>query len=187
MILGQTCNQINGLNLYSYCLNNPIKYIDSTGRIPFVNVVKRSHYTTPNSLITNKLFSTIFGNISLSATQTHQRQETGFFYAFSDIGNDLTSYGIGINAWGWLGLEVGLQTDGNFAFGLQLTPWVHAGVQLGLSGIGFNLGFNLGDTSYDLSINIGWETIAVVATAATIIIYAPVLAPMAAIVILRSL
>ena len=41
-ILSETAGEINGLNLYAYCYNNPVMYTDSTGCSPFWDGVKKA-------------------------------------------------------------------------------------------------------------------------------------------------
>ena len=102
----------------------------------------------------------LIGNVGFSTTLTKQNQEPKLFYSYSDIGNDASKYGAGINAGGWLGANVGVSSEINAYVGLQVTPWVHAEASLGFDGIGASVGFDVGDISYDFEIKGGWGIIA---------------------------
>lgn len=169
-------------NLYNYCLCNPISYIDSNGFIPVANIINRAKYTLRiKRLINDKFYSKFFGNISISASTTLSDKETGIFYAFSETSvNDImgsTSVGIGINVYGWLGIELGVSYDYNLYVSVNLTPWIHAGASIGLDGIGLNFGITYENISADIDINIGWGTILLTGLAVAI---APAAAPLVA-------
>lgn len=164
---------LNGMNLFAYALNNPLAFVDHTGTIPFANsVIQNLVNGTIWELVPDSTWASLLGNISITqTTEIFSSDELGFFYSYhnTNIGssNSVTG-GVGINAWGWFRLDLSYYaSDGHYgvAVGLQLTPWFHAGISLGTDGIGFNIGLNIGDTSYDLNIKIGWGLILAVATA----------------------
>ncbi len=147
-------NTVNGLNLYCYCLNNPIKYVDFSGCIPFANsFIKNS--VTHNIFGFNNFY---WGRLLYSTTiLENQSEETGFLYAYSayDLNRDV-SHGVGINFWNWLGVNLGVNTTQlNIFAGLNITPWLHANASLGLDGITLSLGVMVDDVSHDFSIGIG--------------------------------
>ena len=77
---------LNGLNLYAYCFNNPIEYIDAYGNIPVVNYIFRTQILYfNNKLMDFGLYSTLFGNITVGGVKRNQNQEAGIFYAFSNM------------------------------------------------------------------------------------------------------
>ena len=66
-----------------------------------------------------------------------------------------------INIVGWLGADVGVNSEINTFVSDQVTPWAHGEVSFGLDGIGAVIGVDVGDTSYDFEINGGWGLIAI--------------------------
>ena len=71
---------INGLNLYAYCFDNPIFYVDKTGCIPFASTFFKSYYQK----LIGGFNSKWWGRIKYSTTTaSNQTDEKGFFYAFS--------------------------------------------------------------------------------------------------------
>ena len=145
----------------------PIKSSTSSeAAYSFANHVERGHITTPSEMLDMGFF---WGKVGFSSTLTTQNKEPGFVYSYTDVGNDSSSCGVGTNAGGWLGANVGASTEMNIFVGAQVTPWVHGSVSLGLDGIGLIVGFDVGDTSYDFEIKGGWGLI--------IAIFAPQLAP----------
>ena len=162
---------LNGLNLYAYCCNNPIKYVDVYGNVPIVNYILRTQILYfNNKLMDFGLYSTLLGNITVGGVKRNQNQEAGIFYAFSDMTvfdeknssllGTTHSIGLGINAGGWFGLEVGLnanksQGDFNVSVGLSVTPWFNMSVQVGTSGLGIDFEIGNGEDAFVLSVRIG--------------------------------
>lgn len=56
-----------------------------------------------------------------------------------------------------------MSSEKNAFASVQITPWIHGEVSLGLDGIGAVVGFDNDDTSYDFEINGGWGIIAIFA------------------------
>ena len=183
-------------NLFCYCINNPINFVDSNGYVPYAinyqlsqNIFKEKIKDTPisNSIIKvyiKKSFEIlsdvnlkkVFGNLSFSIKKYILNQDAGFFYQSSEKGSDGFSQSVGINALGIFGIEVGFNDNYNLFYNVNITPWAHFGASIGLDGIGFNGGIFINNTSYDFDVHIGWGTVAVVAVA----IVAPVVSPFVA-------
>ena len=163
---------INGLNLYAYCGNNPVNFFDLFGHIPIANVITKVAYTKLICGVDNFWW----GRINYSTTVTiEQTEEAGIFYAQNIINNNENSWGAGINLWGWLGLEFGVDGNKNklnVYSTFNITPWIHMGVSFGLNGISLSFGFNFSNISYDFSIGIGLAPVIVVGSIALLIISA---------------
>ena len=182
---------INGLNLYAYCFNNPIEYIDNLGRYPIINRSEKIH--TSRTIFESIFLHKIIGSFSVSRTITksiefNHGNKQGFLYLYHDLGyNDYDyvdaasslpnseTYGVGVNFFEWLGIEVGANNNKNFFINAQITPWFQTGVQIGADGIGLNLYFG-SNTTLDVSLNTGWGGIAIIAGAIACI-SAPYIAP----------
>ena len=178
---------INGLNLYTYCGNNPVKYsfvplnINRKGDTFSSNInslVSANSLATGKagsadfrlnhillvhnniSLVPSRLFTGIVGNISYTITRQNN-DVNGIIYTFTNVGNDNTSNGIGLNLGDWLDVSVYTSTSLGVGVGLQVTPWLTSGAEISLTeGISLSAGVINGDTTHELSINIGWGTIA---------------------------
>ena len=124
----------------------------------FANYVKKSHITTAIGMLN---LGVLIGKIGFSTTVTKENKEPGLFHSYSDIGNDSNKYGAGINICGWLGASVGVSDEINAFIDVQVTPWVHGELSLGLDGIGLTLGFDADDTAFDFEVNGGWGLIAI--------------------------
>lgn len=124
------------------------------------NHVEKVHVTTPTAMVN---LGTLFGKVGFSTTVTKQNKELGLLHTYSDIGNDASKYAAGINIIGWLGIDIGVSSEKNAFASVQITPWIHGEVSLGLDGIGAVVGFDNDDTSYDFEINGGWGIIAIFA------------------------
>ena len=163
------------LNFYTYCKNNPVMYIDSTGKyplqvipnflvtfekdLPLANVVNRFSYT--ESLKINPLFARLIGNLSFTVTVQSEKQ--GWFYAYTDIGNGYVGYGAGINLGNVLGIEVGVTGGSFWDFGVHVGisfGYFSIGKSIGTSGIGTSLSLTIENTTYTVEGTIGWGTIA---------------------------
>ncbi len=185
---------LNGINLYCYCLNNPIIYSDHLGNIPIKylnkniptrfsgnnnstsNYIERTHIKYSNKLIPfSRPINRIFGNIDISSSLLTQTGSPNKFYSFSDLGNDYSSMGVGFNLWDSFHFEIGVMDKGNIYFYMD-NSIIHSKFSIGLDGLGFNFGIEINNKSYDLDINIGIGTIVLTAVS---FIAAPILAPFA--------
>ena len=157
---------INGLNLFAYCLNNPVYYIDVSGNIPFANSITRIVQEKTIKGYYNKWWGRAYYSVSVTA----QSAEPGFFYSYTGTNiHGVDTAGVGLNVWGWLGLELGVNYEGNLTAGFNITPWFHGGVELGTGGINISLGINIDDTSHDISFGIGAGLIAAVVGAVAVV------------------
>ena len=124
---------INGLNLYAYCGNNPIKYVDRLGNMPIVGAYKQIYKQYLLSGFDNKWW----GRINVSASHSIKLTgEQGFFYAVTAINEasgEKTWGGGKINTWDWLGIE-SFDSEINLGIGINITPWLHFGVSIGADG-----------------------------------------------------
>lgn len=136
-----------------YSANNPIMYSDITGTYAVLNNNISSSYTLSNhvsktsqsfKLIYDSYLSTIFGNVSYTITESDK--SVGLFYNYSCVGNTSLKYGAGVNLVGWVGV-----------YGFISTP--------GEIGVGIFIGINIGNTAHDISVNLGWGTIGIIAIA----------------------
>ncbi len=185
-------NYFNGLNLYIYCNNNPIKFLDKNGQYPIANVfnnwienvknipisnfVNRVYLKKEIEIFSDRYLQNIFGNVTFSAKKYILNPKTGFFYQASEMGNEGFSHSVGINALDILGVEVGYDDNYNLFYNVNITPYLHFGTSIGAQGFGFNGGIIINNTSYDFDIHVGWGTAAVIVTA----IVAPVVSPFVA-------
>ena len=105
-----------------------------------------------------------------------QTGDKGFYYEYIDSTNikDL-AWGSGIEISEWFGIEAGFQTPGDYAWDAQCTPWIHGGMQIGMSGISITIGIVNKDTSLDYTIRAGRITIIGIAVISTAPVWAPVL------------
>ncbi len=174
-VLDISRSELNGLNLYCYCLNNPVKFLDVLGMIPLSNTYYQTHLTISNDkLISEFTYGRIFGNATYSQTViVSQSEERGIFFAYTDVGNDMTIWGAGINLYEWLGIELYVNSYCNIGFTWSITPYFQLGVSVGIDGLGLSFGINSGNINHNISINIGIGTLAV----AFAVVAAPVIAP----------
>ena len=174
---------VNGLNLYCYCNNDPVN-VGSTApkevnkikifaanpelhkptrgkqhksflsfRLPKSNHVMMTHHTT--SLIEDAIIGGFFGNISYVVTT--QLNEANTFYTYSNVGNDSASYGVGMNLGNWYGTSAYISSNIGVGVSTQLTPWFTYGAELSLlEGISFSAGIISGNTTHEISVNVGW-------------------------------
>ena len=154
-------SSINGLNLYSYANNNPISIVYSSSGFGanggMVSSIAMTHYTT--SLIENEFIGSLFGNISY--TVTTQLNDSEMFYSYSNIGNGGYSAGVGMNLGNWYGISVYVSSNLGFGTSMQLTPWITYGAEISLQdGISFSFGTISGNTTQEITANVGWGTIA---------------------------
>ena len=147
-------------------------YTDITGAYPVLNNNILSSFVISNhvnktsqsfKLIYDPYLSTIFGNVSYTITESDK--SAGLFYTYSCVNTSYLKYGTGANFGGWLGVYGFISTPGEIGVGVQITPWVHASGQIGLSGVGFSVGITIGNTAHDISVNIGWGSIGIMTIA----------------------
>ena len=133
--------------------------VSSLGGInwPKSNSVAMTHYTT--SLIENAFIGSFFGNISY--TVTTQLNDSEMFYFYSNIGNGGYSAGVGMNLGNWYGISAYVSSNLGFGTSMQLTPWITYGAEISLQdGISFSFGTISGNTTQEITANVGWGTIA---------------------------
>lgn len=124
---------------------------------PKANSVLMTHYTT--SLIENAFIGAFFGNISY--TVTTQLNDSEMFYSYSNIGNGGYSAGVGMNLGNWYGISAYVSSNLGFGTSMQLTPWITYGAEISLQdGISFSFGTISGNTTQEITANVGWGTIA---------------------------
>ena len=144
-------------------------YTDNLGYIPFASIFTKAYYKKLVWGFNNKWW----GRIDYSTTlRTEQTKETGFFYAFSDfnIADGRKSVGLGINVFGWVGLEVGAIDSGDLSIGGNLTPWFNFGVSIGASGISLSMGVNIDETNHEFTIGIGLAPAIIIVGVASIVL-----------------
>ena len=185
---------VSGLNLYCYCMNDPISYCDPSGNLPridvclledmLINKIKKllkgqtgndgcevngilmNHYTT--SLIENKTIGSLIGNVSY--TVTTQSQNSKKFYLYDNIGNDGCSKGIGFNLSEWYGVNWYYSSDFGIGRSVQITPWLTFGSEISLvNGISFSAGNVFDNTTEEFTVNIGWGAILAIAAVPVIV------------------
>ena len=123
----------------------------------FANHVTRTHVTTPEFTINYGFW---WGKIGYSSTVNKQNKRNGIFYSYSDTGNNSVSYGVGIGE--WYGIGVGASKDGNIFYEVQLSPYFHGGVSIGIDGFGYTYGIDVGNTAHDIEVKVGWGTVALI-------------------------
>ena len=146
---------VNGLNLYAYCRNNPIKFIDFCGHIPTSN----SYSTNSSTLTLFGFHHKYWGRLLITATQTFYRsEESGIFYSYEDTNvgfSNMMTWGAGINLWGWFGIDLSYNSEYNIGIGINISPYFHINASIGLDGVSIGLGIVINDTSYDLTVGLG--------------------------------
>ena len=174
----------NGLNLYAYCNNNPIKYIDFTGNFAWINSSIEIYASqTLFSLTNSKITESLIGNFSIALTAKKDVEystgdKRGLLYLSHSIGKDNVvtewgetsdEYAIGINLFDWFGIGLKANDSINVGASIELTPALEFGVEIGRSGIGINASFGTNQT-IDISANLGWLTLAGIAA---VVAFAP--------------
>ena len=186
-------SSINGLNLYSYCGNDPVMCrlgynlggvisapISNIGSIssnissrnrsssprsrsrvsasttPFANVVSMTNYST--TLVDNILIGMALGNIS--HTTTIQHNNSGVFYAYSNIGNSTSSVGVGLNIKDWYGLNAYVSSNIGIGSSMQLGSITYGAKVSVLDGVSFSFGTVTGNVTNETTVSIGWGTLA---------------------------
>ena len=83
------------------------------------------------------------------------------------MGNDSASNGWGINIGDWIGASMYTSSNRGAGVGIQITPWFTIGAEISLyDGITFSGGYIMDDVTHEVSFNIGWGTVGLVASAA---------------------
>ena len=152
---------INGLNLYAYCGNNPVMYVDPNGNIPFASAFTKIYHKNLVWGVDSRWWGRIKYSPSMLIEQT---DEKGFFYAFfgKNVYNNEGSAGVGINVFGWLGLEIVVNDSYNLSISGNITPWLNLGASIGLSGLSLHASINDGQTNHEVSIGIGLAPVVIV-------------------------
>lgn len=144
---------INKPNKKGYS-NNLLNTITTSG---MPNVVSMTHVST--QLIENVLIGKLIGNVSYKITT--QLNDSNLLYAYTNIGNGEVEYGIGLNVGNFYGLSA--YTSSNLGIGIssQLAPWFTYGSEVSLiNGVTFSFGTISGNITSEVSVNVGWGTIA---------------------------
>ena len=180
---------LGGLNLYSYCYNNPITNIDKIGNYPSPNYsITISQREVLASLINNQTYAFFFGNIELSrtvtlnATNKKNTLKNGLYTNFDyDALNKIGKITTGFNIENIFNIGVGISSNGSFFVSGQIGSFLNGGISAGLNGISISIGLNFGNLSYDLTATIGWGTLGLVSIAGVLIPYLiPILVPLGA-------
>ena len=166
--------------MFAYCNNNSVGTTDPHGHLPkwitdsaewvnnnifkpIGNFAKKQYNNVREAHFTQQLmqldFGLLLGKVGISTTYTERNESRKPFFSYSNIGNDCCSWGAGINLGGWLGLDLGVNSNGNVYLNLQVTPLLHGNISLGYEGIGASIGVDHKQTSYDLSATAGWGTV----------------------------
>ena len=121
------------------------------------NIVSMINYST--TLVDNVLFGMVLGNISI--TNTTQLDDSGTFYLYSNVGNSTSSIGAGLNVGNWYGLNVYLSSNIGIGYSVQIASYSTYGVELSvLDGISFSFGSVSGNETNEITVSIGWGTLA---------------------------
>ena len=189
--------KIDGLNLYAYCLNNPMGLINNGGRAQSYSSINSASMTLNGAMNAGKtnyfglsandannighiamghytrsirkgLAGSIFGTVSFTTTwQESNAASGGVIYSFTNVGNDSASKGWGINIGDWIGASMYTSSNRGAGVGIQITPWFTIGAEISLyDGITFSGGYIMDDVTHEVSFNIGWGTVGLVASAA---------------------
>ena len=194
-------------NLFVYCGNNPANVTISTttninspntttapaikGTIggsnsatPLANFVSMSNYSI--SLFENFLIGMALGNISHTTTFQHNTAE--MFYAYSNVGNTVSSVGLGLNIKNYCGVSAYFNSSVGVGLNVQVNPFLTYGTEVSLlDGFAVSIGTISGDTSNEITLSIGWGSlVAAYAVAVSPIPGARVVAASAVLIILCS-
>ena len=124
------------------------------------NVVTKTHITTEIEKID---LGVGFGEVGFSSTTIiSENEEPALLCAYSDVGLEESRHGVSVNEEGVLGAGFGFSDEGNVFVNAQLASVLHAEVSLGIDGVGGSIGVDVGKTSYDFEIKIGWGTLALI-------------------------
>ncbi len=150
--------RINGLNLYAYCFNDPISYVDIVGRMPFVGYISSvKQKEAIFSFISDPLWGDMFANIVVSVSNTRKiTGEKGFLYTFYEIDDKgEETAGIGINFWDWFGVDLSVTVGKRISLGIQISPYFHIGIGIGVDGISLSMTFSYEGCSLEIDANLG--------------------------------
>ena len=162
---------IGGINLYAYCLNDPVNNIDPSGH--FVMQHNMSRLIHMRSIMAKSDLSWFAGHVnSISKSQEiyllslgvlsfsyaisafEADRDKSFLYSYSDLNGTLSSYGIGANVRGWFGIQLGLSvgfSDWRFLLTGRNSPFdFTSSVQL-TPWITFNASIGLGGLGLGIS------------------------------------
>ena len=128
----------------------------SASSTPFANVVAMTNYST--TLVDNILFGMALGKIS--HTTTIQHNNSGVFYAYSNIGNSTSSVGVGLNIKDWYGLNAYVSSNIGIGSSMQLGSITFGAEVSVLDGVSFSLGTVTGNVTNETTVSIGWGTLA---------------------------
>lgn len=123
---------------------------------PFANVVSMTNYST--TLVKNILIGMALGNIS--HTTTIQHNNSGVFYAYSNIGNSTTSVGVGLNIKDWYGLNAYVSSNIGIGSSMQLGSITYGAEISVLDGVSFSFGTVTGNVTNEATVSIAWGTLA---------------------------
>ena len=172
----------NGLNLYAYCLNNPVMFMDTFGTLPISistllkilsNTSNRNRKNSINLEVEQSLslFDGIlkYLTINIEYTVTVSKETPSMFYSYYSYNrnNNVITNGVGLNINDSFGISLYITSDISAGIQLQMDQF-HFGASAGLDGIGFNFGYNIGNTTHDFNINISYTTIATAAIVASL-------------------
>ncbi len=115
--------------------------------------IKRSHTTTPKAMLD---MGPVVGKVGFSQTVTQQSNSPGLIYSYTDIGNDESRIGTGVNIAGQAGVSVGASSSGNVFVQVQVTKWAHAEISFGIDGIGLLTATDMNNISNNFEFQIGW-------------------------------
>ena len=115
--------------------------------------IKRSHTTTPKAMLD---MGPVVGKVGFSQTVTQQSKSPGLIYSYTDIGNDESRIGTGVNIAGQAGVSVGASSSGNVFVQVQVTKWAHAEISFGIDGIGLLTATDMNNISNNFEFQIGW-------------------------------
>ena len=181
-ILSQGKDFFNGLNLYAYCGNNPVMFIDTFGTWPISistllkilsNTSNRNRKNSINLEVeqSSSLFDGVlkYLTINFEYTVTVSKETPSMFYSYYsyNMHNNVITNGVGLNLNDSFGISFYITSDISAGIQLQMDQF-HFGASAGLDGIGFNFGFNIGNTTHDFNINISYITIATAAIVASL-------------------
>ncbi len=138
------------------CKNLSSSIINNYYTFPKINSVAMTHYTI--SLIENEMIGSLFANISY--TVTTQLNDSQLLYSYNNVGNDGYSTGFGINLGNWYGFSTYVSSNYGIGISKQLTPWITYGTEISLkNGVSFSLGIITGNTTQEITANVGVCTI----------------------------
>ena len=177
-----TPETVDGLNLYVYGGNNPIKVTaqissstvkeDKNSNNPIYKTKSKRlnyGYVKSNSSSAKIRFANFFvrrtgsqtygvdnfwwGRIKCTSSVYTQTEDAGILYSF------VNKNFAGINLWDWLGIEFGFnkeETEKSVYGQMNITPWFHIGESIGGNGLSVFFGIDYKNTSHEITIGIGW-------------------------------